>query len=86
MVPCDHKPDAKCDAEGYKQSVKHPYRTRDVILVRNIADGICEVHTRHQRNNRTDDNLIQMVTDSRLIQEHRNQCDECTTGNICRNL
>ena len=60
MVACDNKADAERNAEGYKQRIQHPHRARNVILVCDITDGIRKVYAGHQRNDRTDDDLVQI--------------------------
>ena len=76
MISCDNQSDAKRNTECHKQRIEHPHGTSDVVLIRNITDGVREIDTGHQRNNRTDDNLVQMMADPRLIQKNGNQRDK----------
>ena len=75
MVTCDNKADAERDAERHEQRIEHPHRTRDIVLVGDITDRVRKVYARHQRNNRTDDDLVQMMADSRLVQKDGDQRD-----------
>ena len=76
MVTCDNKADAARDAERHAQRIEHPHGTSDVVLILKFTDGAREIDTGHQRNNRTDDDLVQMMADPRLIQKDGDQCDE----------
>lgn len=69
MISCDNQSDAERNAERHKQCIEHPHRARDVVLIRDITNSIREIDPGHQRNNRTDDDLVQMVPNPRLIQK-----------------
>ena len=86
MISCDNQSDAERNAERHKQCIEHPHRARDVVLIRDITNSIREIDPGHQRNNRTDDDLVQMVPNPRLIQKNGNQRDKRAAGNIRRNF
>ena len=87
MMPSHHnQTDAHGDTERHQQSVQHPHRPGDIILIRNIRDCSGKRHTGHQRNDRTDDHFSQMVSDPTLIQQNTKQSHQRAAGDICRDL
>ena len=86
VIPDHYKTDAHCDTERDKQCVQHADRTGNIVLVGDIADAIRKRHTGNQRDDGTDDNLTQMMSQSQLIDQHSDESHKHAAGNIGCNL